>query len=69
MQTLEEKEIPQIWTINRILKRNNLVSKREKNTSLRGNLIPNSLTSGKVIVIVSVGVAYLLFLRFLLFFS
>jgi len=40
MQTLEEKEIPQIWTINRILKRNNLVSKREKRYQPKGKPYP-----------------------------
>jgi transposase-like protein len=40
MQTLEEKKIPQIWTINRILKRNNLVSKREKRYQPKGKPYP-----------------------------
>jgi len=40
MQTLEEKEIPQIWTINRILKRNNLVSKRERRYQPKGKPYP-----------------------------
>jgi transposase-like protein len=40
MQTLEEKEIPQIWTINRILKRNHLVSKRERRYQPKGKPYP-----------------------------
>jgi transposase-like protein len=35
LQILQEKEIPQVWTINRILRRNHLVSPREKKSCRR----------------------------------
>jgi len=41
MQILHEKEIPQIWTINRILKRNHLVSHREKRYQSKGKPYPS----------------------------
>ncbi len=40
MQTLREKEIPQVWTINRILRRNHLVSTREKRYQPKGKPYP-----------------------------
>jgi len=40
MQALNEKEIPQIWTINRILRRNHLVSPREKRYQPKGKPYP-----------------------------
>jgi len=40
LQILQEKEIPQVWTINRILKRNHLVSPREKRYQPKGKPYP-----------------------------
>ena len=40
LQTLKEEEIPQLWTINRILKRNHLVSKREGRYQPKGKPYP-----------------------------
>jgi putative transposase len=41
MQTLHEKAIPQIWTINRILKRNGLVCQPEKRYQPKGKPYPS----------------------------
>ena len=40
LQILQEKEIPQVWTINRILRRNHLVSPREKRYQPKGKPYP-----------------------------
>jgi len=40
LQILQEKEIPQVWTINRILKQNHLVSPREKRYQPKGKPYP-----------------------------
>ena len=40
MQIFRENEIPQIWTINRILKRNHLVCQREKRYQPKGKPYP-----------------------------
>jgi len=40
LQILQEKEIPQVWTINRILGRNHLVSPREKRYQPKGKPYP-----------------------------
>lgn len=40
LQALGEKEIPQIWTINRILKRNHLIMPREKRYQPKGKPYP-----------------------------